>query len=331
MKFIDEAKITIQSGDGGSGCVSFRREKFIPRGGPDGGDGGKGGDVILKSSPSKRTLYDFRYKRHLKAKNGAGGQGKRKAGKKGDDIVIEVPAGTVIIDSETGKTLKDFVTPEETFVAATGGRGGQGNYHFKTATRRIPRFAQPGEPGQTIQLKLELKLIADVGLIGLPNAGKSTLISKISAARPKIGSYPFTTLVPNLGVVYTDWGEPFVVADIPGLIEGAHEGAGLGTQFLRHIERTRILVHLIDVATLEPENILSSYITVNHELEKHNQELSKRKQLLVLNKMDTEGSEEKARLFMEAIGDMEVLSISALKDTDMDTLLSRILILLEGS
>ena len=331
MKFIDQAKITIQSGDGGSGCVSFRREKFIPRGGPDGGDGGKGGDVILKSSPSKRTLYDFRYKRHLKAKNGAGGQGKRKAGKKGDDIVIEVPAGTVIIDSETGKTLKDFVTPEETFVAATGGRGGQGNYHFKTATRRIPRFAQPGEPGQTIQLKLELKLIADVGLIGLPNAGKSTLISKISAARPKIGSYPFTTLVPNLGVVYTDWGEPFVVADIPGLIEGAHEGAGLGTQFLRHIERTRILVHLIDVATLEPENILSSYITVNHELEKHNQELSKRKQLLVLNKMDTEGSEEKAGLFMEAIGDMEVLSISALKDTDMDTLLSRILILLEGS
>lgn len=329
MKFIDEVKITIQSGDGGSGCVSFRREKFIPRGGPDGGDGGKGGDVILKSSPNKRTLYDFRYKRHLKAKNGAGGQGKRKAGKKGNDIVIEVPAGTVIINSETGETLRDFVTPGETFVAAIGGRGGQGNYHFKTATRRIPRFAQPGEPGQTIQLKLELKLIADVGLIGLPNAGKSTLISKISAARPKIGSYPFTTLVPNLGVVYTDWGEPFVVADIPGLIEGAHEGAGLGTQFLRHIERTRILVHLIDVATLETENILSSYVTVNHELEKHNQELSKRNQLLVLNKMDTEGSEEKARLFREAIGDMEVLSISALKDTDMNTLLSRILSRLE--
>lgn len=329
MKFIDEVKITIQSGDGGSGCVSFRREKFIPRGGPDGGDGGKGGDVILQSSPNKRTLYDFRYKRHLKAKNGAGGQGKRKAGKKGNDIVIEVPAGTVIINIGTGETLKDFVAPGETFVAAIGGRGGQGNYHFKTATRRIPRFAQPGEPGQTIQLKLELKLIADVGLIGLPNAGKSTLISKISAARPKIGSYPFTTLVPNLGVVYTDWGEPFVVADIPGLIEGAHEGAGLGTQFLRHIERTRILVHLIDVATLEPENILSSYVTVNHELEKHNQELSKRNQLLVLNKMDTEGSEEKARLFRDAIGDMEVLSISALKDTDMNTLLSRILSRLE--
>ena len=331
MKFIDEAKITIQSGDGGSGCVSFRREKFIPRGGPDGGDGGKGGDVLLRSSPRKRTLYDFRYKRHLKAKNGASGQGKRKAGKKGDDIVIEVPAGTVVIDSETGATLKDFVTPGETFVAATGGRGGQGNYHFKTATRRIPRFAQPGEPGQTIQLKLELKLIADVGLIGLPNAGKSTLISKISAAKPKIGAYPFTTLIPNLGVVYTDWGEPFVVADIPGLIEGAHEGAGLGTQFLRHIERTRILVHLIDVAILEPENILSSYVTVNHELEKHSQELSRREQLLVLNKMDTEGSEEKARLFMEAVGNIEVVSISALTGKDLNTLLSRILSRLERS
>ncbi len=331
MKFIDEATITIQSGDGGSGCVSFRREKFIPRGGPDGGDGGKGGDVILQSSHRKRTLYDFRYKRHLKAKNGAGGQGKKKAGKKGDNILIEVPAGTIIIDSETGETLKDFIAPGETYVAATGGRGGQGNHHFKTSTRRTPRFAQPGEPGQTIQLKLELKLIADVGLIGLPNAGKSTLISKISAAKPKIGAYPFTTLVPSLGVVYTDWGDPFVVADIPGLIEGAHEGAGLGTQFLRHIERTRILVHLIDVSTLEPENILSSYTTVNHELERHNRELSTRKQLVVLNKMDTDGSEEKARSFKEAIGDIDVLSISALASTNIDNLLSRILNLLERS
>jgi len=325
VKFIDEAKITIQSGDGGSGCVSFRREKFIPRGGPDGGDGGKGGDVILKSSPNKRTLYDFRYKRHLKAKNGAGGQGKKKAGKQGDDIIIEVPAGTIITHSETGETLKDFVTPGEIFVAAAGGRGGQGDFHFKTATRRIPRFAQPGEPGQTIQLKLDLKLIADVGLIGLTNAGKSTLISKITAAKPKIGAYPFTTLVPNLGVVYTDWDEPFVVADIPGLIEGAHEGAGLGTQFLRHIERTRILVHLIDVSTLEREDILSSYNTVNQELEKHNPELSTRQQLLVLNKMDMDGAQETARLFKEAIGDMRVVSISALSSTGVDTLISRIL------
>lgn len=331
MKFIDEAKITIQSGDGGSGCVSFRREKFVPRGGPDGGDGGKGGDVILKSSSRKRTLYDFRYKRHLKAENGTGGQGKKKAGKKGNDIVIEVPAGTVVTNSETGETLKDFITPGETFVAATGGRGGQGNYHFKSSTRRTPRFAQPGEPGQTIELKLELKLIADVGLIGLPNAGKSTLISKISAAKPKIGAYPFTTLVPSLGVVYTDWGEPFVVADIPGLIEGAHEGAGLGTRFLRHIERTRILVHLIDVSALEPENILSSYATVNHELEKHSPKLSSMKQLVVLNKMDMDGAEEKANLFKKAMGDVEVLSISALAGTNIDFLLSRILSRLERS
>ena len=331
MKFIDEAKITVQSGDGGSGCVSFRREKFIPRGGPDGGDGGKGGDVILESSPRKRTLYDFRYKRHLKAGNGAGGQGKKKAGKKGDSIIIEVPVGTLVTNSETGETLKDFLNPGERFLAATGGRGGLGNHHFKTATHRTPRFAQPGEPGQTISLKLELKLIADVGLIGLPNAGKSTLISKISAARPKIGAYPFTTLVPNLGVVYTDWGDPFVVADIPGLIEGAHEGAGLGTQFLRHIERTRILVHLIDVSALEPQNILSSYTTVNHELEKHSRKLADMEQLPVLNKMDTEGAEEKAGRFKEALGDREVLCISALKGTDLDTLLSRILSLLERS
>jgi GTP-binding protein len=331
VKFIDEAKITVQSGDGGSGCVSFRREKFIPRGGPDGGDGGKGGDVILESSPRKRTLYDFRFKRHLKAKNGAGGQGKKKAGKKGDSLIIEVPVGTLVTNDETGETLKDFLRPGERFLAATGGRGGLGNHHFKTATHRTPRFAQPGEPGQTISIKLELKLIADVGLIGLPNAGKSTLISKISAARPKIGAYPFTTLVPNLGVVHTDWGNPFIMADIPGLIEGAHEGAGLGTRFLRHIERTRILVHLVDVSALEPQNILSSYATVNHELEKHSQTLAERVQLTVLNKMDTEGAEEKAERFREALGDKEVLSISALKGTGLDTLLSRILSLLERS
>ena len=331
MKFIDEAKITIQSGDGGRGCVSFRREKFIPRGGPDGGDGGKGGDVILIASARKRTLYDFRFKRHLKAKNGAGGQGKKKAGKKGADLIVEIPAGTLVTNTETGETLKDFISPGEPFVAAAGGRGGVGNHHFKTSTNRVPRFAQPGEPGQFLQLKLELKLIADVGLVGLPNAGKSTLISKISAAKPKIGSYPFTTLVPNLGVVHTGWGEPFVVADIPGLIEGAHEGAGLGTQFLRHIERTRILVHLIDVSTIDPDHILSSYHTVKHELVKHNQELSNRPQLLVLNKMDTVGAEKKAGLFKEALGDVEVISISALNETGLDRLLSRILVQLEGS
>ena len=331
MKFIDEAKITIQSGDGGRGCVSFRREKFVPRGGPDGGDGGKGGDIILKASNRKRTLYDFRFKRHLRAQNGAAGQGKKKTGRKGADLIVEIPAGTVISNIETGEILKDFTTPNETVVAAAGGRGGLGNHHFKSSTHRIPRFAQPGEPGQTLHIKLELKLIADVGLIGLPNAGKSTLISKISAAKPKIGSYPFTTLVPNLGVVHTDWGEPFVVADIPGLIAGAHEGAGLGTQFLRHIERTRLLVHLMDVSATDPGNVLAAYETVNQELVKHNPELAERPQILVLNKMDLPGSEENAKRFQEAMPGKEVITISALTGTGTGQLLSRILNLLEGN
>jgi len=331
VKFIDEAKITIQSGDGGRGCVSFRREKFVPRGGPDGGDGGKGGDIIFKASGRKRTLYDFRFKRHLRAKNGAAGQGKKKTGKKGSDLIVEIPAGTVVANIETGEILKDFTTPSETFVAAAGGRGGLGNHHFKTSTHRAPRFAQPGEPGQILHLKLELKLIADVGLIGLPNAGKSTLISKISAAKPKIGSYPFTTLVPNLGVVHTDWGEPFVVADIPGLIAGAHEGAGLGTQFLRHIERTRLLVHLIDVSVIDPDNVLADYETVNQELIKHNPALAERPQILVLNKMDMPESADNAVRFQDAVPENEVVTISALTGTGTEQLLSRIFTMLEGN
>ena len=238
MKFVDEAIITVQSGNGGSGCVSFRRERFIPRGGPDGGDGGAGGDVILLASPRKRTLHHFQYKKNFKAPNGAHGQGKQKTGKTGEDLTIEVPPGTLVTCIDSGEILKDLTKPDKTFILAKGGRGGQGNIHFKTSTRRAPRFAQPGEPGQTLTVKLELKLLADVGIIGLPNAGKSTLISTISSARPKIGNYPFTTLTPNLGVVQNPKGEPFIIADIPGLIEGAHQGAGLGTRFLRHIEST---------------------------------------------------------------------------------------------
>ncbi len=240
MKFFDEAFITVQSGNGGRGCVSFRREKFIPRGGPDGGDGGKGGDVILKSTSHRRTLYQFRYRREFKAKNGGHGQGRQKTGKNSDDLIIEIPPGTLVKDAETNDIIKDFTQPGESFIIAKGGRGGRGNTRFKTSTHRTPRFAQPGESGQFLKLKLELKLIADVGLIGLPNAGKSTLISVISSATPKIADYPFTTLTPNLGVVQTGWGKPFVVADIPGLIKGAHKGVGLGMRFLRHIERTHI-------------------------------------------------------------------------------------------
>ena len=311
MKFIDEVFITVQSGDGGRGCVSFRREKFVPRGGPDGGDGGKGGDVILQSTSHRRTLYPFRFKRQFKAKNGVYGQGKKKTGKNGEDLFIEIPPGTLVSDAETNELLKDFTQPGESFMAAAGGRGGQGNIRFKTSTKRAPRYAQPGEPGQFFKLKLELKLLADVGIIGLPNAGKSTLISVISSATPKIADYPFTTLNPTLGVVQPDQEESFVVADIPGLIEGAHQGAGLGIRFLRHIERTRILVHLIDASNIDPQNPLASYEIINGELEQYNPQLIKKPQILVLNKMDIPGTEKVAEIFQAAVKDQQVLLISA--------------------
>jgi GTP-binding protein len=322
VKFIDETLITVTSGDGGNGCVSFRREKFVPRGGPDGGDGGRGGSVVLRSSSRRRTLYPFRYRRLFKAARGGHGQGKRKTGKNGPDVVIEVPPGTIVRHSETGEILKDFSRPDESFIVARGGRGGKGNHHFKSATHRAPRFAQPGEPGKTLILKLELKLLADVGIVGLPNAGKSTLISAISSARPKIADYPFTTLVPNLGVVQADTEEPFVVADIPGLIEGAHEGAGLGTRFLKHIERTRILIHLIDVSTLDPDHPLGTYHTVNGELSRYSPSLPSKLQLVVLNKMDVPGADAAARAFQKALGDTPVLRISATARTGLHELIT---------
>jgi GTP-binding protein len=311
VKFIDEVFITVQSGEGGRGCVSFRREKFVPRGGPDGGDGGKGGDVILRSTSRRRTLYPFRFKRQFKAKNGAPGQGKQKTGKNGSDLIIELPPGTLVIDAETNALLIDLIQPDQTFVVVKGGRGGQGNYRFKTSTQRAPRFAQPGEPGQYLKLKLELKLLADVGLIGLPNAGKSTLISVISSATPKIADYPFTTLTPNLGVVQPDQAESFVVADIPGLIEGAHKGAGLGIRFLRHIERTQVLVHLIDAGTIDPQNPLVSYQTINEELAQYNPLLTEKPQIIVLNKIDLPGADQAAEAFQAAMNSRQVLKISA--------------------
>ena len=322
MKFFDEAFITVQSGDGGRGCVSFRREKFIPRGGPDGGDGGKGGDVIFKSSSHRRTLYPFRFKRQFKAQNGSHGQGKRKTGKQGDDLIIEIPPGTLITDEETNEIVKDFTQPDATYIIAQGGRGGQGNTRFKTATHRAPRFAQPGEPGQFLKLKLELKLLADMGIIGLPNAGKSTLISVISSATPKIADYPFTTLTPTLGVVQAGWGEPFVVADIPGLIEGAHKGVGLGTRFLRHIERTRVLVHLIDIATIDPQSPLAEYETINRELASYSPQLLEKPQIVVLNKIDLSGTNEAGRAFQAAVKDRDVLQISAVTRKGVDKLTS---------
>ena len=325
MKFIDEVFITVQSGDGGRGCVSFRREKFVPRGGPDGGDGGKGGDVILQSTSHRRTLYPFRFKRQFKAKNGVYGQGKKKTGKNGEDLFIEIPPGTLVSDAETNELLKDFTQPGESFMAAAGGRGGQGNIRFKTSTKRAPRYAQPGEPGQFFKLKLELKLLADVGIIGLPNAGKSTLISVISSATPKIADYPFTTLNPTLGVVQPDQEESFVVADIPGLIEGAHQGAGLGIRFLRHIERTRILVHLVDASNIDPQNPLANYETINGELAQYNPLLTEKPQILVLNKMDIPGTEQIAEIFQQAVKDRPVLMISAAARKGIDALKLKII------
>ena len=329
MKFIDEATITVQSGDGGNGCVSFRREKFVPRGGPDGGDGGKGGDIILKSTSRRRTLLPYRYKSQFKAPRGANGLGKQKTGRSGEDLILEVPPGTIVRNAETGDFIKDFSRTGESFIVAPGGRGGQGNLRFKSSTHRAPKFAQPGEPGQTLVLKLELKLLADVGLIGLPNAGKSTLISVISAAKPKIADYPFTTLVPNLGVVKVGVAEPFVVADIPGLIEGAHQGAGLGDRFLRHVERTRILVHMVDAATIDSGNPLSSYQTINDELFRYSPAIAEKPQIVVLNKLDLPDTQKAADLFSEALGDIQVFRISAATGQGIDPMLKTIISRLE--
>ncbi len=322
MKFIDEATIVVQSGDGGRGCVSFRRERFIPRGGPDGGDGGKGGDVLLKTTSHKRTLYHLQFKKHYKAPKGSPGQGSQKTGRSGTDLTIEVPAGTLVSDAESGEILHDLVVPDQVVRVARGGRGGQGNLRFKSSTQRAPRFAQPGEPGQTRTLKLELKLLADVGIIGLPNAGKSTLISMLSAAQPKIASYPFTTLTPNLGVVQVRGEEPFVVADIPGLIEGAHTGTGLGIRFLRHVERTRVLLHLIDASVLDPEDPLAPYRTVNGELAHYSAALAQKPQLVVLNKLDVEGAEPLADLFCKALSARTAMRISAATHRGLDELKS---------
>lgn len=311
MKFIDEAIITAQSGNGGRGCVSFRREKFIERGGPDGGDGGDGGSVILRTVADLRTLYEFRHRKHLKAQDGGPGAGQLKHGKKGEDIIVELPPGTLVTDLETGEIIHDFIGVGEEVFIAKGGMGGRGNKRFATSRNRAPKFAQPGEPGVLLELKLELKLLADVGIIGFPNAGKSTLISVISSARPKTADYPFTTLIPNIGMVEHDWGEPFAVADIPGLIEGAHEGVGLGIQFLKHVERNKFLLHLIDASAIDPDDPLKTYRALNRELALYSQVLAEKEQIVALNKMDVPGTDELADLFQNALGDRQVFRISA--------------------
>ncbi len=291
--FVDTARIHVSGGAGGNGCVSFRREKFVPRGGPDGGDGGHGGSVVLRVDPGLRTLVDFRYQRHFKAGRGQHGMGSGRHGKNGEDLVIPVPPGTLVRD-DAGNVLGDLTEPGQTLVVVQGGRGGRGNARFATAARRVPRFAERGEPGEAGWIRLELRVLADAGLVGLPNAGKSTLLSRVSAARPKIADYPFTTLVPYLGVVGAGDGRSFVLADIPGLIAGAHQGAGLGHEFLRHVERTRVLVYVLDTSGLEGRDPLEDFETLVAELRAYSQDLVRRPAIVALNKLDL--PEARARL-----------------------------------
>jgi GTP-binding protein len=286
MSFIDEVKIFASAGDGGSGCVAFRREKFIPLGGPNGGDGGKGGDLILQVSPQIGTLYDLRLHPHQRAQRGKNGMGSDRHGAGGEDLIIQVPLGTIVKDLETDEIIADMTEPDQRLLLLKGGRGGQGNARFMTSTNKAPKFAQPGEPGEELVIKLELKLMADVGLLGFPSVGKSSFITKVSAARPKIADYPFTTLKPHLGVVQYKNYRTFVMADIPGIIEGAHDGVGLGHRFLRHVERTRILLHLLDPCRTHDSNPLNDYETLNRELALFNPELSEKQQIIVINKID---------------------------------------------
>jgi GTP-binding protein len=285
--FIDYARIAITSGSGGKGCVSFRREKFVPKGGPDGGDGGKGGDVILRADRNLHTLIDYRYRKHYSAENGRNGKGNQMTGRSGKNLIIRVPCGTLVRDNESGEVLADLIEDKASLVAMEGGRGGQGNVHFATSTRQTPRFAQPGESGETRTIILELKLLADVGIVGLPNAGKSTFLSRVSAAKPKIADYPFTTLTPHLGVAKVGETASFILADIPGLIEGAHTGTGLGDLFLRHIERCTLLLHLVDISSTGPENPVEALRTLNQELEQYNASLLSKRQIIAASKIDS--------------------------------------------
>ncbi|MFB0533676.1 MAG: GTPase ObgE [Anaerolineae bacterium] len=326
--FFDEAKIYVKAGDGGNGCVSFRREKYIPFGGPNGGNGGKGGDVYLGIDPHLNTLINFKKRSHFKAQRGDHGRGKNQTGKQGEDLTIAVPPGTVAYDADTGQPLADLIQPGQRAIVARGGRGGRGNAAFATPTNQAPRLAEKGEPGQERWLRLQLKLIADVGIIGVPNAGKSTLLAAVSAARPKIADYPFTTLEPNLGVVTVD-DRDFVLADIPGLIEGAHAGAGLGHQFLRHVERTRLLIHLLDGASADP---LSDFEKINQELALFDSQLARKPQVVVLNKMDLPQTQElwpRIRQEMKKL-ELEAMSISAVTGQGVPTLLQRVAGLLDS-
>ena len=329
--FTDYAKVIIKSGDGGNGAITFRREKYVAAGGPDGGDGGNGGSIYFVVDPDSNTLVDFRFKKKFKAENGQNGSGNHSTGKSGEDLYINVPRGTVVKDTKTGKILADLSEENQKELILPGGRGGKGNSHFATSTRQAPRFAQDGEKGIELEVILELKLLADVGLIGFPNVGKSTFLSIVTSATPKIADYHFTTIVPNLGVCKTEYGDSFVIADIPGIIEGASEGVGLGIQFLRHIERTRLLLHFIDVSGQEGRNPADDFYTINEELKKYNEKLSKRKQIIVANKIDVM-QDDKFLKELEKIAkkeNIELFKISATSRIGVDELIKHVVEILK--
>jgi GTPase len=311
--FVDQVKIYLKAGDGGNGMVAFRREKYVPDGGPAGGDGGKGSNVIFEVEEGLRTLMDFRYNRHFKAPRGEHGMSKGMHGKKAEDMIVKVPPGTVVTDANTGETIADLVHHKQQAIIAKGGRGGRGNIRFATPANPAPEIAENGEPGEEREVTLELKVLADVGLVGFPSVGKSTFLSIVSAAKPKIAAYHFTTITPNLGVVAVEDGRSFVMADLPGLIEGAHEGVGLGHQFLRHIERTRVILHVIDMSGMEGRVPYDDFIKINDELNQYNMRLMERPQIVIANKMDIPGAEENLAEFKEKVGkDVQVFPISAI-------------------
>jgi GTP-binding protein len=325
--FVDHVKIFLRSGNGGNGHISFRREKYVPNGGPDGGDGGRGGHIIFQVDEGQNTLMSFRHKRHYKAENGEDGGKKRCHGKDAKDLIIRVPQGTVIKEAESGKVIADLHDPNERRIVFRGGKGGRGNQHFATATRQAPKYAEKGQDGMEYWVILELKMIADVGLVGFPNVGKSTLLSMVSNAQPKIANYHFTTLAPNLGVVTNQYGKQFVMADIPGLIEGAAEGVGLGHDFLRHIERTKVLVHVVDVSGSEGRDPVQDIYTIQQEIRSYNEDiLDKKPQIIAANKMDLENSEENFEALKKAFEPqgMEVVAISAAANQNLQPLLEKI-------
>ena len=328
--FIDEVLVELYAGDGGNGCMAFRREKYIPMGGPFGGNGGKGSDIIFKVDEGLNTLIDLRYKKQIKGEKGANGEGKAKQGKNAEDIIIRVPLGTVITDADTGFIIADLTKKEDEVIVAKGGRGGRGNIAFATRSNPAPAFAENGEPGEYKKVKIELKLLADVGLVGMPSVGKSTLISKISASKPKIAAYHFTTLSPNLGVVRVSENKSFVVADLPGLIECASLGEGLGDKFLKHIERTRVIAHVIDMSGYEGRNPYDDYVTINRELENFGHDLMKKPQIIIANKMDLESSKEYLKEFQEKVKDVKIYPISAYHSEGLKEVLKELEDILEN-